>query len=751
MGWPECWLLAAHTLNVSDETPLSLGKPAEAVTKMEASALSNAKTSRLAVWTSILTLAMITSVMAQLETPAENTGDRDRYMTNANGQMVAVVSPVDGEAEIVLRGGEGESKLIGFGDTVPGIENLPDGADPNDIGQAYGPMVGAGHPVINNSGVIASKVVLSSENVDGRYNDSALVVGTPGNLTTIAHTFTEVGDDVICEIEPMPQINQNGQVFFSATLFVPNANFPEQPDRCNRDGGYVENNNTYRATKAVFRYTPGVGIERLLEAAARGGVGDVVVTSDSRWVSEETTYEVVDAHLIAHSHNAVTNGGAAFVYAWLMEAGDPDFDTDLNIFRANNRNAILYLDGGDPQLVAATERRANDNTTPPVSSDFGYLGKLAADQSGRVIFKTALSDDDLNCPDEGSAPWPVEAYCYADGVPSQLYVFNPNEGLSTTPLVGSGDVVPETTAQTFNGFPPLMSTNETGAVAFTAGLNIPEICDQAYNSNGAPVDAPPDGFGTNNWADFCKGVYVATPSGTVVEIARNTRAALADEGAGASTWISEDGSETFNFDEIAATAIMGRDGSSVYFVAAMEEDQSDPIDPENEPYNAQKFKSYGDNPARRGIFVKRGGDPIKKVIAEGDIAVLGEADQVWNDLPTVTLQQKSTLWERVAGWFGIAPAYAQATGQEARLMRLFLPQPQLRQHEGTGGFSFTVRAWFDVPVDGVYDGQADFDSMVNIDQSQAAPVPVPVNSNYLIGILGVMFILLGGWLLRARA
>lgn len=33
MGWPECWLLAAHTLNVGDETPLSLGEPAEEMTR----------------------------------------------------------------------------------------------------------------------------------------------------------------------------------------------------------------------------------------------------------------------------------------------------------------------------------------------------------------------------------------------------------------------------------------------------------------------------------------------------------------------------------------------------------------------------------------------------------------------------------------------------------------------------------------------------------------------------------------------
>ena len=110
--------------------------------KMKSLALPNAKTNLIAIWSAMLTLVTTTSVLAQLGKPADNTGDRDRYMTNANGQMVAVVSPVDGEAEIVLHGSEGETELIGFGDTVPGVGNLPDGADPIGIGQAYGPIFG---------------------------------------------------------------------------------------------------------------------------------------------------------------------------------------------------------------------------------------------------------------------------------------------------------------------------------------------------------------------------------------------------------------------------------------------------------------------------------------------------------------------------------------------------------------------------------------------------------------------------------
>ncbi len=709
------------------------------------------------------------------QAPDQNTGDRERYVNTASGKLVAVVSPVDDEAKVVYREGAEEFDVIGFGDSVPGLADLADGDPAVGIGEAKGPVYGVGHPAMNDQGVIAVTVALTSEHVEidrldqtNAENDNALLVGTPGNMQLIAHTLQNIDGDVICSLEPMPQINNDGQVFFSATLQSPNLhdNSSLPATYCSEDGGNRDGNSTNtssmwsKSRKGIFRYTPGTGVERLLFASMKLDESETITTSDSRWVSAQTNYYITDAQLIAHSHNSVTSDGAAFAKVWLTDS--ETFSEDNS--RSDNgdyRQGIVYLNGNAAQLVAATVRSPEDQSAPPPSTDFGYLGKIASNSGGRLVFKTALSDNDISCANETSGSYPSDSYCYDDGLPSQLYVFTPNSGLSAEPLVASGDPVPGAVTSTFNGFPPLMSTNDTGAVAFTAGLNIPEICEQTISANGLEIDGPPDDDGEDDWADFCKGVYLARPDGSIIELARNTRAAFDGDGVGATKWTSEDGSETFYFDGLTATAILDRQRSDrVYFVASQYDSGCDDSDP-NYPgclrpdpvdavnlgrFSADKYQSYEESSEYNepvGIFAWENGT-IRKIIAEGDEVILGDDDTAWE--PVVGMNNDRGIMDRLAAVFGIAPAYAQTDAPTATVVRLFLPQPQLRGHTGEGEFEFAVRAWFDVTGD----GQADFDSMVNPGEI-LPPVPVPTNSNTMAIILGVMLMLLGLVILRGRA
>lgn len=704
-----------------------------------------AKVSNLARFV-VATLAVWLSFGALAQTIDTNTGDRERYAVTTTGEVVAVVSPVDGEAKVVYRNAEGEVHVIGFGDSVPGLDDLPDGTPEEDTGVAYGPVTGVGHPAVNDSGEMAIQVNLTSENVENRYADSAILVGTPGNLTLVAHTLQTFGDAVICNLEPSPQINASGQVFFAATLQVANEGTePPAATFCDEDGGERSgdptNSSFTRSAKGIFRYTPGVGVAQLLDAQV-DLTGDTVTTSDPRFVTASTDYYIIDAHLLAHSHNSVMADGGAYAFAWFT--ADPNHDDDAD--RDEFRTGIVYLNGLAPQLVAITDRVPTNSNydyyTANSLGDFGYIGKLAGNSSGQMVFKSAISYRYLSsC---GTPPYPN--LCTNDSMTSALYYYDLATGLSDDPIVASGDPIPGASGQTFNGFPPLHSINDAGAVAFTAGLNIPGNCDPTINRNGSDeTSVPPDFQGNSNWAEYCRGVYVRAPNGTITEVARTTRAAV-DGGVGASSHTSLDG-RVFHFHSIGATAIMGHDSTKVYFTA---DEVIDPpeVTPEDPRFTSEIYQAEPRHAAdgrsgtvyRTGVFAWNNGE-IESILVEDDPVFIDD-ESIWEDYVPVTLRQGPTLWDRLAGMVGIKTAYAQGT--PATVLRVFVPQLQMRQHEGDG--SFAVRAWIDLDDDGV----ADLDSMVS--SIEAAPaVPVPAMSAYLVAVLGFMLMVFGLVMLRGRA
>jgi hypothetical protein len=144
-----------------------------------------------------------------------------------------------------------------------------------------------------------------------------------------------------------------------------------------------------------------------------------------------------------------------------------------------------------------------------------------------------------------------------------------------------------------------------------------------------------EGCGLTANGDICRGVYYVPSAGPVVEIARTTQAAAADgTGDGASS------SGGFDFDVLGSTAVVDS-CNTVYFVA------------ENADTAGQTCGAGGvtqGDGEYSGIFAWNNGTLVK-VVAEGDLIT------------------------------------------EGRVMRLFVPGPELRQNAGANRFA--VRAWVD--------------------------------------------------------
>jgi len=655
--------------------------------------------------TVLATTAIATAAGSLVAQPVDNTGDRDRYVVNAAGQILVVESPVNDQAEIIRRDGIGsEADVIGFGDTAPGIPDCPNPVNGGcgDPG-VFGPVTGVGHPDMNDSGVIVSSLALTSENIDSTPSsqnaraDSAIVTGTPGSLTTVARTMQTIDGMTVCSMEPMPQINASGQVFFGATIESETVGVDPGDPLCFEGAGRVRTGSgdlEYPESKAIFRFTPGGGTDLMLFASMNQSLADEVTTSDPRWVASQTTFKIIDAHLIAHSHGSVTDSGSALAFAWLTD--DPNATSSNN---SVNRRGLLYLDGSTVQLVALEE---DDNAE---IGRFASIDKAISDSDGRVVFK---AEDYLDC-------------CADNFGGASLNVWTPGGGLQNAALAETGDPVPGAAAGTvFNGFPPLQATDQFDQVAFTAGLEIPGVCDEATSGT--------------SFADFCRGVYHVNSGGTITEVARTTAAAQAN-GAGASLWT--DGTETFVFDSLGSVAVLGTDPGTVYFVAfdAFDVDaNNNPVDPLTlEPDGPER----NDHNSDVGVFVWDGGG-IDKVVAEGDEIPLSS---VWEQ--QIVLNPAQSMWERLAGALGIESAHAQ-TGT-ATVLRLFTPMPELRQHAGSRGFP--IRAWLD--TDG--DGEADTDSML-LAAFQPPPesIPVPAMSTLAYAFLGFALMLVGLLVVRGR-
>lgn len=569
----------------------------------------------------------------------EDEGDRENYVLNPSGQVLVVTMPSDDEASLVRRAPDGtESTIVSY-----------------DEARSGGTVDGIGsNPHMNASGVAAFQLCIDdgadcdSGSGDGNAGINGIYRGTPGSVTEIAVTGDSVGSEDICLIEPFPLINASNQVFWGATV--------EGGDgvttTCDEDGDHGTN-----GRKAIYRDTT-----LLLLADVQGSAdGADTVTAVAPFGTD--TYDILDAHIIAHGGDAVTSSGNALVTAYLEDPSGGKRDAEKGIPAGADRTALLYVTSSTISLVAMDD---NEGTAPGDSSPIGWLGKGVANASGLVFFKGEQTDDRDS--------------------PATMNLWTSGGGISE--LVASGDSLPIGSG-TFQGFAPHQDLNSSGAAAFTAGMNINSSCEGA-----APGQGFAPGFQSTFRGDICRGVYYSPDGSSIVEVARTTTARSAG-GSG-----NSNSPEGFQFEVIGSVAVVAENGT-VFFVA--ENGDGDPVCGQPETGGDQAFGGNGISPNEpggwyndiTGVFAAIGGfgQPVK-VIAEGDF---------------------------IQG--------------EGRVMRLFTPMPELRQHDA--GDDFVIRAWFDTTGNCMSDSEEIILATAIRFEHPIIPTLGPWGLWLLIGILGI--------------
>lgn len=220
------------------------------------------------------------------------------------------------------------------------------------------------------------------------------------------------------------------------------------------------------------------------------------------------------------SGNSASSDGAIIVNAYLATPPLP-----ATPVKSTWIHALLYL-GPTPGAIQLIALEQHPNA---FQSDDGAL-KGAANDAARVLFK-AQEKDDGDVTDNAS----VQTWASMGG---------------RVVLAQAGDLVPGAPRTKFNGFSPHLDLNDDGNAAFTAGIDV-------FDDSPEPVLLCDSDSGSG---EECRGVYFATGSGTIVEIARDTAAAAAEAGTGASS------SDGFDFEVIGSVAVLD-ECNTVYFVA----------------------------------------------------------------------------------------------------------------------------------------------------------------------------------------
>jgi len=363
----------------------------------------------------LMALALMACPWVALSQVDQNTGERENYVLNANGQVLIVKSPVNNESTLVRREANGsENTIVSHGQSLGG-----------------GTLDGIGaQPHMNAGGVAAFQAVIT-----GSSNESGIFTGVPGSVTTIAAPGDDVAGETVCNAEPYPLINSSNQVFWGTTV-----EGGAGQDTCDPDG------DDPNSRKAIYRFTPPSTNALLLVADYDGfNSPDQVTAPGATTIGDfgTDTYTLTDAHLIAHGGDAVTSSGAALVTAWL--------DSDTSSGDNRERTSLLYVSPGSISMVAMDD---DDGAAPGDDSPFAEVGKGIANASGLVFFKGQAAES---------------------GTAGERASLNFWSGGSWSELVAGGDALP-VGAGSFQGFPPTMDLNAMGGAAFTAGLDITANC-----------------------------------------------------------------------------------------------------------------------------------------------------------------------------------------------------------------------------------------------------------------------------------
>ena len=340
----------------------------------------------------------------------EDQGHRENLVLIPNGSILLVNVPTDNVSGVVIQAADGTQSSV----ADPG-ECLGDcgSGDPLDL-QGVG-----SNPDMNENGVAAFKGSFlhecpdpdpkgidcpSSKGVSDRAARAhGIFAGTSTSLTTVAiarelANGDSIDGDTFCDFEPMPRINENGQVFFGAHLDISGGpalglawdrnDDPPDPPLC---GASWERQEVGVQRKGIYRYTSG-SVDTLLTTQVDSNLTTIQV-SDTNFVNSTTTFAITDTHLNTQGATLANNMGHVVAYG--MFDDDPTDDCPAPVPSSKGANGLeCEYEAGwffDDRMGLLYLRGENDRSLiamagPPAESIFQEVqeGALNRVRSGGV-------------------------------------------------------------------------------------------------------------------------------------------------------------------------------------------------------------------------------------------------------------------------------------------------------------------------------------------------------------------------------
>lgn len=270
--------------------------------------------------------------------------------------------------------------------------------------------------------------------------EAAIVtVGLGKPKTIIAQSCDKIGSDVVNCPDTAPDINNAGQVAFTA-------NMTNDANLCDDDfsTSFCRDQNLPPGSfYATYRFTPGTGIEEMLR------VGDVINAATVTVVDQDNTDYTDDPDSESHMNAK----GQILAMPRINNGNTNDLFVDMLV--------ILNGPGDRTEVAREVPGAGNINVV-----EKGVMNSATPTQ---VLHKTI--DDSITTG------------------PEKLVLFTQGDGSTT--IAAEGDSIPN--GGTFNGFGRFFCLNDAGQAAFVAGINsaIPVSCS---DNEGGDCDPQPQGL-----------------------------------------------------------------------------------------------------------------------------------------------------------------------------------------------------------------------------------------------------------------
>ena len=565
-------------------------------------------------------------------TSAQPNENRGAMTLNEAGEVLRFVAEESNEPTAVLESGASSSDILGFGDTFQGedVDGFGNIADLNDLGVAVMKVVTTF--TVDTRGTEESKenAYLATSTNGG----APVAIAVANRLGVGSTTF---GGDALCEIGPMPEINNSGQVAWFGQL-VPSDGDIFECDRTDFDGNsgnsdawnpnYINYEGTSSNTwdyfvadqdettlsvsdnvtgtyvlsvdvfkSALFRYTPGGGHSVLLEGNIYGNA-DTLTVSNPDFVDSTIVYKVREVDFIRDGSQRMNEAGAIVAHVELFDGPTESgmFTGCTAVVDTINDNPFDNPDGSEPlirydtiscpgfargSVTVEDALVVYNGSTPTVIAATGpdsIYNELVDEgaiinNSGQVLFR-AVRD----VPVRGASLATLELY---------------TPGSGTTVIAWEGDPVPTPNSNHFFcEFPPHYDLAHDGSFAFQAQIG---DCGQLRGGDGETA--------MFRYAD-----------GVITELFRTVD--LEEVGVDVpSTWNGND------IDELSSVAISPTSGLVQFYVESSDA-EAEPADCQEERGNFSTNFGGGEWTALVSWTELNG---LETVMAEGDPIGAGDA------------------------------------------------------------------------------------------------------------------------------